>query len=59
MRREKNRSIVLRLAELEDLRVLEEERPLLREEQREPREVDLLLVGLDLREVGVDREDRA
>ena len=46
----------LRLAELERRRVLEEERPLLREEQIEAREVDLLLVGLDLREVGVDRD---
>ena len=45
----------LRLAELKGLRVLEEERPLLGEEDREPGQVDLLLVGLDLREVGVDR----
>ena len=44
----------LRLAELERRRVLEEERPLLGEEQIEAREVHLLLVGLDLREVGVD-----
>jgi hypothetical protein len=35
-------------------RVLEEERPLLRKEQVEAVEVDLLLVDLDLREVGVD-----
>ena len=45
----------LRLAELERGGVLEEERTLFREEQVEPRQVDLLLVGLDLREVGVDR----
>ena len=35
---------------------LEEEVALLREEQVEPRQVDLLLVNFDLREVGVDRE---
>ena len=45
-----------RLSQLEELRVLEEERALLGKEQREPRQVDLLLVGLDLREVGVDRD---
>ncbi len=45
---------LLRVAELERRRVLEEERPLLGEEQIEARQVDLLLVGLDLREVGVD-----
>ena len=45
---------LLRLAELERRRVLEEERPLLGEEQIEARQVDLLFVGLDLREVGVD-----
>ena len=56
MRREKKRSICCGDAELEDRRVLEEERALLREEQIEPREVHLLLVGFDLREVGVDRE---
>ena len=55
IRREKNRSIVLRLAELKHLGVLEKERPLLGEEQREPRQVHLLLVRFDLREVGVDR----
>ena len=43
-------------AELEDARVLEEEVALLGEEQAEARQVDLLLVGFDLREVGVDRE---
>ena len=43
-------------AELEDAGVLEEEVALLREEQVEARQVDLLLVGLDLREVGVDGE---
>ena len=45
----------LRLADLEQLRVLEKERPLLGEEQREAGQVDLLLVGFDLGEVGVDR----
>ena len=44
---------LLRIAELERRRVLEEERALLREEQVEARQVDLLFVGLDLREVGV------
>ena len=34
-------------AELEDSRVLEKELALLREEQREPREIDLLVVHLD------------
>ena len=43
-------------AELEDAGVLEEEVALLGKEQAEARQVDLLLVGLDLREVGVDRE---
>ncbi len=42
--------------ELEHAGVLEEEVALLREEQVEARQVDLLLVGLDLREVGVDGE---
>ena len=46
----------LRLPELKELRVLEEERTLLGEEQREARQVDLLLVGFDLGEVGVDRQ---
>jgi hypothetical protein len=36
--------------------VLEEEVALLRKEEAEPCEVDLLFIGLDLREVGVDRE---
>ena len=45
---------LLRLAELEGRGVLEEERPLLREEQVEPRQVDLFLVDFHLREVGVD-----
>ena len=44
---------LLRVAELERRGVLEEERPLLREEQIEARQVDLLFVGFDLREVGV------
>ena len=42
--------------EVEDAAALEEEVALLREEQAEAREVDLLLVDLDLREVGVDGE---
>ena len=42
------------IADREEAGVLEEERPLLREEQREAIEVDLLIVDLDLREVGVD-----
>ena len=36
--REKNRSTALRLSELEELRVSEEERALLRKEQSEPRQ---------------------
>ena len=43
-------------AELEDAGVLEEEVALLGKEQAEARQVDLLLVGFDLREVGVDGE---
>ena len=43
-------------AELEHAGVLEEEVALLGEEQVEARQVDLLLVGFDLREVGVDGE---
>ena len=42
------------LSDREQARVLQEERPLLGEEQREPVEVDLLVVHLDLREVGVE-----
>ena len=42
-------------AEIEDALALEEELALLREEQAEAREVDLLLVVFDLREVGVVR----
>ena len=56
MRRGKNKSICLRLAELECLRVLQEERPLLGEEERKPGQVHLLLVRLHLSEVGVDRQ---
>src|SRR5687767_14310206 len=41
-------------ADAEESRVLEKERPLLREEQREAIQVDLLFVDLHLREVGVD-----
>ena len=40
-------------AEAEQAPVLEEELALLRKEQAEARQVDLLLVGFDLREVGV------
>src|SRR6185295_5706550 len=43
-------------AHREEARVLEEERALLREEQREAVEVHLLFVRFDLREVRVDRE---
>ena len=46
----------LHAAERERALVLQEELALLREEQAEARQVDLLLIGLDLREVGVDRE---
>ena len=45
-----------RLPHREEPRVLEKEGPLLREEQVEPVEVDLLVVHLDLREVGVVRQ---
>ena len=38
-----------------ELRVFEEERALLRKEQREPRQVHLPLIDLRLREVGVQR----
>ena len=44
--------------EVEDALALEEELALLREEQAEPRQVDLLLVDLHLREVGVVGEVR-
>ena len=44
-----------RAAERERPLVREEELPLFRKEQAEPRQVDLLLVGFDLREVGVAR----
>src|SRR5205814_9555700 len=44
------------LPELEDPGVLQEEIALLGKEETEPREVHLLLVGFDLREVGVDGE---
>ena len=39
-------------AHLKARRALEEELPLLRKEETETRQVDLLLVGLDLGEVG-------
>ena len=45
-------------AERERVAVLEKELALLGEEQAEPRQVDLLLVGLDLREIGVVGEVR-
>ena len=44
-----------RVADREEAGVLEEERPLLGEEQIEAIEIDLLVVDLDLGEVGVDR----
>ena len=40
-------------AEGEDSLILEKELTLFRKEQTEPGEVDLLLVGFDLREIGV------
>src|SRR5216683_7029278 len=43
-------------AELEDAGILEKEVAFFRKQQAEACEVHLLLVGLDLREVGVDRE---
>ena len=42
------------IADREEAGVLQEERALLREEQIEAIEVDLLIVDLDLREIGVD-----
>src|SRR5262249_54629854 len=45
-------------AEAENPRVLQEKIPLLRKEQVEARQVQLLIVGLDLREVGVAGEVR-
>jgi hypothetical protein len=42
--------------ELKYAGVFEEEVPLFGKEQVKPRQVDLLLVGLDLREIGVERE---
>jgi len=48
--------VALRQTELEDAGVLQEELALLGEEEGEAGEVDLLLVGLDLGEVGVERE---
>ena len=47
---------LLRRTELEDRRVLEKERPLLREEQIEAREVHLFLIRFHLREVRIHRE---
>ncbi len=44
---------LLRRSELEGRGVLQEEGPLFREEERKPGEVDLLVVRLDLGEVGV------
>ena len=43
-------------AEPEDVGALEKELPLLREEEAVGRQVELLLVGLDLGEIGVDRQ---
>src|SRR5438552_352105 len=45
-----------RCADVEQPARLQEELPLLRKESRESGEIDYLLVGLDLREVGVDCE---
>ena len=44
--------------EIEDSPPFEKELPLLREEETEPGQVDLLLVHLDLREIRVEREIR-
>ncbi len=46
-------------AEGEEVRALQEERPLLGEEERESRQVDLPRVDLGLGEIGVDGQDRA
>ncbi len=54
--RNRARPLARLAAEIEDPLSLEKEVALLGEEQAESREVDLLLVFLDLREVGVDRE---
>ena len=43
-------------AEPEDIGPLEKELPLLREEEAVGRQVELLLVGLDLGEIGIDRQ---
>ena len=48
--------LVRRTAEREHALVLEEEIALLGKEEAEPRQVDLLLIRFDLREVGVVRE---
>ena len=50
-----DRGVAGNVAEVEDAGVLEEELALFRKEQAELREVDLLLVGFGLREVGIDR----
>src|SRR5439155_13258166 len=47
---------LLRRAELKGRGVLEKKRPLFREEEIEARKVHLLLIGLDLREIGIDGE---
>src|SRR5207253_10902258 len=44
--------------DVEDAGALEKERPLLRKEERKPRQIDLTNVRLGLREVGVDRDRR-
>ncbi len=43
-------------ANVQEAQILEEELPLLREEEAEPRQVDLLIVGLHLRKVRIDRD---
>src|SRR5262249_4944047 len=53
-RRRAHAIVPRRVADVEHAGILEEELALLRKELAELREIDLLLVRLDLREVGVD-----
>ncbi len=55
---EERDQVVAQVGELEDARVLQEERALLGEEEREARQVELARVGLGLGEVRVDRQHR-
>ena len=56
--KERPPALVVDPAELEDVRVLQEERALFREEQVEARQVDLARVGRRAREVRVQRQRR-